>query len=102
MRGQSAHESPASRTVPRRGGAQMTAIGPGPARPGDERVARRRRRLTRAIPVAALAIAAFVVGIIVSGGSGRAERATVRQYVTAWQGARYGEMYSLLDSGSRR
>src|SRR5947209_19233416 len=80
----------------------MTATGARPIRFGDDRRRRRHRILTRVVPVVAIAIAALVVGLVVAGGAGRAERATVRQYVVAWEHGRYGEMYSLLDSGSRR
>jgi cell division protein FtsI/penicillin-binding protein 2 len=49
----------------------------------------------------ALAVAAFVVGILYATGSGRAERTLVTQYVGAWARGDYARMYSLLDSASR-
>lgn len=48
-----------------------------------------------------LAVAAFVVGVLVANRSGRAEHNLVAEYVGDWSHGRYGEMYRLLDSGSR-
>ncbi len=70
-------------------------------RPAQRRV-RRRRLLTRAIPIVALAAAAFVAGAELATAPGDAERQTVTSYVTAWEHGEYGRMYSLLDHGSRR
>jgi cell division protein FtsI/penicillin-binding protein 2 len=49
-----------------------------------------------------LALAAFIAGIIVSGGPGRAEKATVKRYVLDWSHGRYDDMYTLLDSESKQ
>ena len=46
--------------------------------------------------------AAFGYGIYVAGGPGRAQRALVSSYVHAWAHGAYSQMYSLLDSSSRR
>ena len=62
----------------------------------------RRRRWRRRLPLIVVAVVAFVVGIVVGSGTGRAERAVVSQYVHAWARGDYSRMYSLLDSASRR
>ena len=43
------------------------------------RTTRRRRLLTRGVPIVVLAVAAFVLGLIVAGGPGRAERKLVQR-----------------------
>jgi peptidoglycan glycosyltransferase len=48
-----------------------------------------------------IAVAAFVVGLIVAGAPGRAERKLVQRYVAAWEHGDFTRMYSLLDSHSR-
>ncbi len=65
------------------------------------RTTRRRRLLTRGVPIVVLAVAAFVLGLIVAGGPGRAERKLVRDYVTAWAHSDYAKMYGLLDKKSQ-
>jgi hypothetical protein len=62
---------------------------------------RRRRLLTRAGPVAGLALAAFAVGAAVGSGPARAERRLVERYVTLWTRGQTTRMYALLDSESR-
>ncbi len=57
--------------------------------------------MTRAVPVVAVAAAAFAAGAVWSTEPGRAERRVVTRYVNAWQGDDYSEMYSLLDAASR-
>jgi penicillin-binding protein A len=52
-------------------------------------------------PLAVIAVAAFVVGLIVAGAPGRAERKLVQRYVAAWEHGDFARMYSLLDSRSR-
>jgi Penicillin binding protein transpeptidase domain/Penicillin-binding Protein dimerisation domain len=71
-------------------------------RPVRYRRARRRRLLTRAAPIAAVAAIAFVVGVILATEPGGQERQLVTRYVTAWEHRDYGAMYSLLDSSSRQ
>jgi penicillin-binding protein A len=63
---------------------------------------RRRRLLTRAVPLAVIAVLAFGAGIVIATGPGRAERRLVLSYVTAWEHGDYRHMYSLLDKTSRR
>src|SRR5437879_5682136 len=66
------------------------------------RPGRRRRLLTRAAPLVLLAAVAFVVGVLIAGGPGRAEHKLVTRYVSAWSQGDYATMYSLLDRASRR
>jgi hypothetical protein len=73
-------------------------IGLTPLRGGARR---RRRLLTRAAPLAVVAVAAFVAGAVVAGAPGRAERRVVTQYVQAWARQDYRGMYALLDTASR-
>ncbi len=49
-----------------------------------------------------IAVAAFVVGVVQGTAPGRAERTLVTHYVNAWARGDYAQMYSLLDSASRR
>jgi cell division protein FtsI/penicillin-binding protein 2 len=63
---------------------------------------RRRRLLTRAVPLLVLAAAAFAVGVIEATAPAREERALVRHYVNAWARGDYGRMYQLLDAASKR
>jgi len=61
---------------------------------------RRRRLLTRAIPIGGVAIAAFAAGAVWATAPG-AERQTVIRYVGAWERGDYAHMYTLLDGASR-
>jgi peptidoglycan glycosyltransferase len=63
---------------------------------------RRRRLVTRAVPITVLAVAAFVAGVMSATGPGRAERAFVTGYVNAWVRHDYARMYKDLDPASRR
>ncbi|MGI8505520.1 MAG: penicillin-binding transpeptidase domain-containing protein [Solirubrobacteraceae bacterium] len=76
----------------------MVVPGPRPA----QRKARRRRLLTRAVPIAGLAAAAFAAGAVWATEPGRAERRLVTHYVTDWEDGEFAPMYDLLDSSSRR
>ncbi len=49
-----------------------------------------------------LALGAFVAGLLVASGAGRAERQLVSDYVRAWSHDNYPRMYALLDDRSRR
>jgi cell division protein FtsI/penicillin-binding protein 2 len=62
---------------------------------------RRRRLLTRAAPLAIVAVAAFVAGAIIASSPGRAERRVVTQYAQDWTRRDYRGMYALLNSESR-
>ncbi len=61
-----------------------------------------RRALTRLLPLALVAIAAFVYGVSCGTAPGRAERRTAERYVRAWARADYPAMYALLSDGARR
>jgi cell division protein FtsI/penicillin-binding protein 2 len=56
--------------------------------------------LTRAIPLIAVAGAAFAFGVVTATGPGRAERDLVTHYVRAWASGNFPVMYSMLDSAS--
>ena len=71
---------------------------PGPAR---RHASRRRKLLTRSVPVLIIAAAAFVFGARVATGPGRAERHLVTGYVSAWSRGDLHSMYGMLDAGSR-
>jgi peptidoglycan glycosyltransferase len=70
-----------------------------PVRP--RRQPRRRRLLTRALPLLAVAVVAFVIGAVIATAPGREERHLVSEYVTAWEHGNYARMYVLLDTASR-
>ncbi len=75
-----------------------TAVG---RRPPVRHEGRRRRLLTRAVPLGLIAVLAFVAGVVSATAPGRAERQLVREYVRAWQRGDIPAMYALLDPGSR-
>ena len=62
---------------------------------------RRRRLLTRGVPLVLVAGGAFAAGVMIAIGPERAERQLVTSYVTAWQRGDYAAMYHLLDATSR-
>jgi Penicillin binding protein transpeptidase domain/Penicillin-binding Protein dimerisation domain/NTF2-like N-terminal transpeptidase domain len=72
------------------------------ARRHSDRRSRRRRLLTRAGPLGAVAIIAFALGVVAGTAPGRAERQLVTSYVKDWSRGDYAGMYSLLDSSTRR
>jgi peptidoglycan glycosyltransferase len=76
----------------------LVARGPHSAR----RVERRRRLLHRALPLLAVAIAAFAAGVVLANDPGASERATVTSYIRAWAHGDFAHMYSLLDRASQR
>ncbi len=49
-----------------------------------------------------IAALAFVAGILIATGPGKAERRLVTRYVDAWQHQNFAQMYSMLDPQSRR
>jgi penicillin-binding protein A len=62
---------------------------------------RRKRLLTRAVPLGGVAVLAFAAGVVAGTAPGRAERRLVTRYVNAWSQGDYARMYALLDSDSR-
>lgn len=48
-----------------------------------------------------LAVAALAIGLLIGGGSGRAERELAETYAAHWVDGEYGDMYALLDEQSR-
>ncbi len=63
---------------------------------------RRRRLLTRALPIVALAVIAVAIGGFITLRGGGEERGLVTDYVTAWSHGEFHRMYGLLDRTSRR
>ena len=70
-------------------------------RPVRRRTSRRRKLLTRSVPVIVLAVVAFAAGARLATAPGRAERRLVTGYVTAWSHGDVGRMYGMLDAASR-
>ena len=65
-------------------------------------VQRRRRLIRRGLPAfAGVALVALVVGLLVGGGAGDAERATAKRFATFWADGDYGRMYQLLDDEAK-
>ncbi|HTT95799.1 MAG TPA: penicillin-binding transpeptidase domain-containing protein [Solirubrobacterales bacterium] len=69
------------------------------SRPSPE-VERRRRLLTRAVPLAALALVAFVVGAA-TGAPGSPEKDAADRFAEAWQRKDFAAMYGELNEASR-
>jgi hypothetical protein len=68
-----------------------------PIRPEAER---RRRLLTRGLPIAVLATAAFVAGVV--AGSGDPELSAVRRFVHDWERQDFASMYGEVSSGAAK
>jgi peptidoglycan glycosyltransferase len=62
---------------------------------------RRRRLLTRTVPLVVVAVLSFVAGVFTGTAPGRAERDLVQRYVQAWSRSDYTKMYGMLDRASR-
>jgi penicillin-binding protein A len=62
---------------------------------------RRRRLLTRALPLIAIAVVAFVVGAM-AGASDSAEREAAERFTEAWARKDFAAMYGELNEASRR
>lgn len=62
---------------------------------------RRRRLVTRTLPLAAVAVASFVVGAAV-GAPGSPEKDAAERFTRAWAAGRLEAMYGQLDADSRR
>jgi cell division protein FtsI/penicillin-binding protein 2 len=65
--------------------------------PDDER---RRRLLTRALPLGALALVAFIVGAVM-GAPGSPEKDAANRFAEAWQAKDFPAMYAELNDASR-
>lgn len=61
---------------------------------------RRRRLLTRAAPLAALALLAFVIGVT-TGSGGSPEKDAANRFVAAWEGRNLKGMYGELNEASK-
>jgi cell division protein FtsI/penicillin-binding protein 2 len=66
-----------------------------------QEVERRRRLLTRAVPLALIALIAFIVGAN-AGSPGNPERDAAKRFVNAWTKREFAAMYSELNPASRR
>lgn len=65
-------------------------------------VERRRRLLRRGLPaLVVVALLALVAGVLLAGGSGRAERETAQRFASLWADGDYGRMYALLDAEAK-
>ncbi|MFL5897979.1 MAG: penicillin-binding transpeptidase domain-containing protein [Solirubrobacterales bacterium] len=64
-------------------------------------VERRRRLLSRTVPLAAIALIAFVVGIT-AGAPGSPEKDAAGRFAAAWAGRDFKAMYAELNDASRR
>jgi cell division protein FtsI/penicillin-binding protein 2 len=62
---------------------------------------RRRRLVTRTLPLAVIALIAFVVGIA-TGSSGSLEKESAERFVTAWEAKNFKAMYAELNEASRK
>ncbi len=74
------------------------AHGHGTGPPSD----RRDRVVRRALPIAALALIAFVAGAVVGSGGSDAGRGAVTAYAKAWSGGDWATMHSELTADARR
>lgn len=63
-------------------------------------VERRRRLVTRTLPLAAVAVVAFVVGAAM-GAPGSPEKESAERFTTAWAANNFGAMYAELNDGSK-
>jgi cell division protein FtsI/penicillin-binding protein 2 len=64
-------------------------------------VERRRRLVTRALPLIAIAVVAFVVGAVV-GAPGSPDREAAERFVKAWENREYAAMYRELSPASQK
>jgi cell division protein FtsI/penicillin-binding protein 2 len=62
---------------------------------------RRRRLVTRALPLSLIALAAFVIGAM-AGTPGSPEKEAAERFVSAWEGDKFATMYKELNPASRR
>jgi peptidoglycan glycosyltransferase len=68
--------------------------------PRTTEVERRRRLVTRALPLSLIAFVAFVVGAV-SGASGSPEKEAAERYVEAWAAGEFAAMYRELNPVSQ-
>jgi cell division protein FtsI/penicillin-binding protein 2 len=61
---------------------------------------RRRRLLTRTLPLALVALIAFIVGLAI-GSPGSPEKETADRFADAWEAGDFGRMYAALNDPSR-
>jgi len=78
------------RTPAQRGASSAGARGRRTGPPAD----RRERVLRRALPIAALALVAFIVGVVVGAGGSDAGRGAVTAYAKAWSTGDWATMHS--------
>ncbi len=64
-------------------------------------VERRRRLLTRALPLSIVALIAFVLGAS-AGTSGSPQKEAAERFAAAWEGDRFAAMYDELNEASQR
>jgi peptidoglycan glycosyltransferase len=64
--------------------------------------ARRRRKLRRLIPLLALAVVSFVVGLVTGGRHEPAEQQIAERFVSAWERGDYAAMHALLTPAARK
>jgi cell division protein FtsI/penicillin-binding protein 2 len=69
-------------------------------KPLSQEVERRRRLVTRALPLSLIALMAFVVGTNV-GAPGSPEKETAERFVEAWEGEEFAAMYRELNPASQ-
>src|SRR6187200_3336052 len=69
--------------------------------PRSREVERRRRLLTRALPLIFIAIVAFVFGAM-AGTPSSPEKEVAERFVRAWEGDEFAAMYKELNPASRR
>jgi penicillin-binding protein A len=69
--------------------------------PRSLEVERRRRLVTRALPLSLIALVAFVFGAI-AGNPGSPEKEAAERFTTAWESNEYAAMYSELNPGSQQ
>jgi penicillin-binding protein A len=62
---------------------------------------RRRRLLTRTLPLAVVALVAFIFGIS-AGSSGSAEKEAAERFATAWEAKNFKAMYAELNEAARK
>jgi penicillin-binding protein A len=61
---------------------------------------RRRRLLTRSLPLALVAVVAFVIGVV-SGAPGSPEKDAANRFAEAWEAENFKAMYAELNEASR-